>query len=184
MAVSAQRAENSFERYIAEVRAVWGDGKDPDLPFKVKALMEKMLASTTRGDPWMAELLREAKPSRELFRDPDYGFIQMGHVHQQAHGNTPHDHGPCWVVYGSYSGVTEIALYRRTDDGAEPGRAALEKKELHRLSPGVAYAYLPGDIHSTRAVEGPAVVFRFLSYDLEKIRRHRYNLEKGTVAPV
>jgi len=184
MAVSAQRAENSFERYIAEVLAVWGDGKDPDLPFKVKALMEKMLASTTREDPWMAELLREAKPSRELFRDPDYGFIQMGHVHQQAHGNTPHDHGPCWVVYGSYSGVTEITLYRRTDDGAEPGRAALEKKDLHRLSPGVAYAYLPGDIHSTRAVEGPAVVFRFLSYDLEKIERHRYNLEKGTVAPV
>jgi hypothetical protein len=184
MAVSMQRAENSFERYIVEVRAVWGDGKDPDLPFKVKSLMEKMLASTTRGDPWMAELLREAKPSRELFRDPDYGFIQMGHVHQQAHGNTPHDHGPCWVVYGSYSGVTEIALYQRTDGGAEPGRAALEKKELHRLSPGVAHAYLPGDIHSTRAVEGPAVVFRFLSYDLEKIQRHRYNLEKGTVAPV
>lgn len=184
MAVSAQRAENSFERYIAEVRAVWGDGKDPDLPFKVKALMEKMLASTTRGDPWMAELLREAKPSRELYRDPDYGFIQMGHVHQQAHGNTPHDHGPCWVVYGSYSGVTEITLYRRTDDCKEPGRAALEKKDLHRLSPGVAYAYLPGDIHATRAVEGPAVVFRFLSYDLEKIQRHRYNLEKGTVSRV
>jgi hypothetical protein len=184
MAVSAQRAENSFERYIAEVRVVWGDGKDPDLPFKVKALMEKMLASTTRGDPWMAELLREAKPSRELYRDPDYGFIQMGHVHQQAHGNTPHDHGPCWVIYGSYSGVTEITLYRRTDDGKDPARAALEKKALHRLSPGVAYAYLPGDIHATRAVEGPATVFRFLSYDLEKIQRHRYNPEKGTVAPV
>jgi hypothetical protein len=184
MAVSTQRAENSFERYIAEVRAVWGEGKDPDLPFKVKALMEKMLASTTRGDPWMAELLREAKPSRELYREPDYGIIQMGHVHQQAHGNTPHDHGPCWVVYGSYSGVTEITLYRRTDDCKEPGRAALEKKDLHRLSPGIAYAYLPGDIHATRAVEGPAVVFRFLSYDLEKIQRHRYNLEKGTVSRV
>lgn len=184
MAVSAQSAENSFERYITEVRAVWGDGKDRELPFKVKGLMEKMLASTTRGDPWMAELLREAKPSRELYRDPDYGFIQMGHVHQESHGNTPHDHGPCWVVYGSYTGVTEITLYRRTDDGRDPGRAALEKKDLHRLSPGVAYAYVPGDIHATRAVEGPATVFRFLSYDLEKIQRQRYNLEKGTVAPV
>jgi len=29
--------------------------------------------------------------------------------------------------------------------------------------------------------EGPAVVFRFLSYDLEKIERNRYNMEKGTV---
>jgi hypothetical protein len=184
MAVSAQRTENSFDRYIAEIRSVWGDGKDPQLPFKVRALMEKMLVSTNPDEPWMAEILREAKPSRELYRDSDYGFIQMGHVHQQGHGNTPHDHGPCWVIYGSYGGVTEIAVYRRTDDGKEPGRATLEQKDLNRLSPGVAYAYLPGDIHSTRAVEGPAVVFRFLSYDLEKIQRHRYNLEKGTVVSV
>jgi hypothetical protein len=184
MAVSAQPGESSFERYIAEIRSVWGGGKDPELPFKVKALMEKMLKATPRDEPWIADLIREAKPSRELYRDPDFGFIQMGHVHQQTHGNMPHDHGPCWVVYGSYSGLTEITLYRRTDDGNTPGRATLEKKDLHRLSPGVAHAYVPGDIHSTRAVEGPAVVFRFLSYDLEKIQRHRYNLEKGTVVPV
>jgi hypothetical protein len=184
MAVSAQRAGNSFERYIAEVRAVWGAGKDPDLPFKVKALMEKMLASTTRGDPWMAELLREAKPSRELYRDPDYGFIQMGHVHQQAHGNTPHDHGPCWVVYGAYSGLTEITKYQRTDDGAQAGKATLVQERLDRLSPGVVIPYLRGDIHSTHAAQGPGVVFRFLSYDLDKIDRSRYNLEKQTIIPV
>ncbi len=182
MAVSPAREGDSFERYIGEIRAIWGDGKDPALPFKVKALMEKMLASTGPDEPWMAEILRDGKPSKELYRDPEFGFIQMGHVHKQGHGNLPHDHGPCWVVYGAYSGVTEITLYRRTDDGKEAGRAALEKKELHRLSPGVVHPYLPGQIHSTNAVEGPAVVFRFLSYDLEKIERYRYNIEKGTVS--
>ena len=35
MAVQERKAENSFDRYIAEVRAVWGDGKDPQLPYKV-----------------------------------------------------------------------------------------------------------------------------------------------------
>ncbi len=184
MAISVRHEDNSFERYIAEVRAVWGDGKDPELPFKVRALMEKMLKSTAPEEPWMAEILRDGKPSRELYRDPQHGFIQMGHVHKQGHGNTPHDHGPCWVVYGAYSGLTEIALYERTDDRKEPGRATVRKKALHRLSPGVAYAYLPGDIHSTHAVEGPATVFRFLSYDLEKIERYRYNPEKGTVVRV
>jgi hypothetical protein len=44
--------------------------------------------------------------------------------------------------------------------------------------------YLPGEIHSTHAVDGPAVVFRFLSYDLDKIERYRYNLAKGTIAKV
>jgi hypothetical protein len=180
----AVKRENSLEKYIQELRSAWGDGKDPELPFRVKALMEKLFAETSPDDHWMAELLRDGKPSRELYRDPDHGFIQMGHVHKQGHTNTPHDHGPCWVVYGSYAGVTEITTYRHTDDSGEPGKAKLKVKEVQRLSPGVVYPYLPGDIHSTSAVEGPAVVFRFLSYDLEKIERHRYNLEKGTVMRV
>lgn len=184
MAVQERIATNTLERYIGEVRAVWGDGKDPQLPFKVKALMEKMFASTKPDDPWMAELIREGKPSCELYRDPEHGFIQMGHVHKQGHGNKPHDHGPCWVVYGAYGGVTEITMYKRTDDGSQPGVAQLEKNRLDRLTPGIVVPYLPGDIHSTHAVEGPAVVFRFLSYDLDKIDRSRYDLKKGTITPI
>lgn len=184
MAISPATEGNSLERYIAEIRSIWGDGKDPQLPFKVKSLMERLLATTSPDEPWMAQLIREGQPAKELYRDPEHGFIQMGHVHKQGHGNLPHDHGPCWVVYGAYTGVTEITLYRRTDNGAEPGRATLEKKELNRLTPGVVYPYLPGDVHRTHAVQGPAVVFRFLSYDLEKVVRHRYNPENGTVTRV
>lgn len=184
MAVSALKEGNSLERYIGEIRSLWGDGKDPQLPFRVKSLMEKLLASTSPDEPWMAELIRDGKAAKELYRDPDYGFIQMGHVHKQGHANSPHDHGPCWVVYGAYTGVTEITLYRRTDDRKEAGHASLKKRELHRLSPGVVYPYLPGDIHSTHAVEGPAVVFRFLSYDLDRVERYRYNPQKETVVRV
>lgn len=184
MAVQEQRAETSFARYIAEVRAVWGDGKDPALPFRVAALMEKMFSATSAEDSWMAELIRDGKPSRELYRDPEFGFIQMGHVHKQGHGNKPHDHGPCWVVYGSFQGVTEIAKYRRTDDGSKPGFATLEKERLDRLTPGVVVPYLPGDIHATHAVQGPAVVFRFLSYDLDAVERYRYNPEQQTAVKV
>lgn len=184
MAISAPKIGNSLDHYIEEIRSLWGDGKDPELPFRVKALMEKLLTSTPSEEPWMAGLIKEGKPAKELYRDPRLGFIQMGHVHQKGHANLPHDHGPCWVVYGAYTGVTDITLYRRTDDGKEPGRASLEKKELHRLSPGVVRAFLPGDIHSVHALEGPAVVFRFLSTDLEKVERYRYNLEKGTMTRV
>jgi hypothetical protein len=184
MAVQERKAETTLDRYIAEVRAIWGDGKDPRLPFRVKALMEKLFHSTSPDDPWMAELIREGKPSRELYRDPDFGFIQMGHIHKQGHGNKPHDHGPCWVVYGSYRGVTEITKYKRVDDRSREGVAKLEKERLDRLTPGVCVPYLPGDIHSTNAVQGPGVVFRFLSDDLDQIERYRYNLEKDTMAKV
>jgi hypothetical protein len=181
MAVQEQKAESSLDRYIAEVRSVWGDGKDPQLPFKVTALMEKLFADTSPDDPWMAELMRDGKPSRELYRDAELGFIQMGHIHKQGHGNKPHDHGPCWVVYGSFKGITEITKYNRTDDGSKEGHAVIEKDRLDRLTPGVVVPYLRGDIHSTNAVEGPGVVFRFLSYDLDKIERYRYNMEKQTM---
>jgi len=77
--------------------------------------------------------------------------------------------------------ITEITKYRRIDDGSQPGVATLEKERLDRLSPGVVKPYLRGDIHSTNTVQGPGVVFRFLSYDLEKIERNRYNTEQGTV---
>lgn len=143
--------------------------------------MEKFLASISPQEPWIAELIREGLPAKELYRDKDYGFIQMGHVHEKGHSNSPHDHGPCCVLYGVYHGVTEITSYRRTDDGRVPGRATLEKKELHRLTRGVVIPYVSGEIHSTFAAEH-SVVLRFLSCDLNRVQRYRYDLEKGTMS--
>lgn len=182
MANSTLEEGSSLKSYITEVRSVWGDGKDPQLPHKVKGLLEKLLISTSPLEPWIARLIKEGLPSTELYRDEDHGFIQMGHVHGKGHRNSPHDHGPCWALYGVYHGVTEITTYRRTDNGKISGQPALEKKQLHRLSPGVVIPYLPGEIHSTFAAE-PSVVFRFLSYDLNKVKRYRYDLERNTVSP-
>ncbi|MCY4486920.1 MAG: hypothetical protein OXF11_07360 [Deltaproteobacteria bacterium] len=182
MALDPATTSSTFDRYIEELRALWKDSNDANLPFKVQAAMERMLASTSPDDPWIAEIIRDAQPSRELYRDPEYGFVQMGHVHPQGHGNLPHDHGPCWVVYGAYQGLTEISLYERVDDGKNAEKADMHTKEVHKLGPGVVYPYLTGQIHSTHAAETPAVVFRFLSADLTKILRRRYNLESGEVS--
>ncbi|HWP56969.1 MAG TPA: hypothetical protein VNL14_03660 [Candidatus Acidoferrales bacterium] len=183
MEPAAQNQSNSLARYVASVRAAWGDGKDPELPFRIKPLLENLLRQTSADERWLARLIAEGKQAEELYRDPDYGFIQMGHNQPAGHRNAPHDHGPCWVLYGVYRGKIEITTYRRADGGAGAGQAAIEKKDLHALTPGVVYAYLPGDIHSTFAPE-PAVVFRFLSYDLNKVDRYRYDIEKGTVSLV
>src|SRR5947209_17628208 len=102
MAVQEQRASNTLEQYIAEVRSIWGDGKDPQLPFKVAALMAKLFAPSSRDDPWMVELIHDGKSSRERYRAPDSGFIHMGHIHKEGHGNKPHAHRQCWVASASY----------------------------------------------------------------------------------
>lgn len=187
MAPDLIREESSLDRFIAEVRSLWGDGKDPELPFRVKGQLEKLLTSTSPQEGWIAKLIEDGLPERELYRNKDHGFIFKGHVHEKGYRISPHDHGPCWVLYGVYHGVTVITTYRRTDDGKVPGQARLEMKEFHRLTPGVVIPYLPDEIHSTLAVEH-SVVFRFLSCDLNcdlnRVKRSLYDLEKGTVQHV
>lgn len=183
MDTAASQENISLNRHIAEVRLTWGDGNDPQLPFKVKALLERLLTSTSPQEPWIAKLIRDGLPATELHRDQERGFILMGHVHEKGHGNSPHDHGPCWTLYGVYHGSVEITAYQRMDDGKVPGQARLEKKEIHRLTPGRALPYLAGEIHSTLATED-SVVFRFLSYDLNRVKRYRYDLAGQTMSLV
>lgn len=173
MAADAIVEEDFLGRYLAEVRSLWGDGKEPQLPFRIKSLLEKFLNSVNAQQPWISLLIERGLPAAELYRDKSDGFILMGHVYDKSRSNSPHDHGPCWVLYGVYHGVIEVTTYQRTDDGGAPGRAMLEKKDLRRLTPGIVAAYLPGEIHSTFAPE-PSVVFRFLSGDLSRVKQRRY----------
>ena len=156
---------NTLDRTIREIRSVWGDGEDPRLPLQVRDLMADFLTSVDRDEPWLAALLAEGPRARELHRDADYGFILKGHVHPEGHRRAPHDHGPCWVVYGTYDGQVEITTYRRDDPGVAPEDAQLAVEGVYDMIPGVCVPFLKGDIHSVHARER-SVVFRFLSGDI------------------
>ena len=173
-----------FNQFVASMREAWAAGQGDDLPARARPLLERLLQAAPRDEAWVAGLLRDQTPGRELYRDPQYGFIQMGHYHgpervalDAQHGLTPHDHGPCWVLYGVYSGEIEITKFRRVVDGSDPNQARLEVVEVVRVTPGKVQPYGPGEIHATRAVapEG-SIVMRFLSGDLEQVERYRYDL--------
>jgi predicted metal-dependent enzyme (double-stranded beta helix superfamily) len=174
-----------FGQYVEQMRAAWDAAGDDARPAQGQALLETLLRETPADEPWVAGLLGEEPPARELYRDPTHGFIQMGHFHRPGHGNAPHDHGPCWVLYGVYRGEIEITTYRRLDDGSVPGQAQLEVKDVVRVKPGMVRPYLPGEIHSTRAIDPDgSLVMRFLSADLDPVERYRYKLETGQVVRV
>jgi uncharacterized protein (DUF2249 family) len=123
---------DSLRKYIEEIRSIWGDGKDPELPFRVKILLERLLVSIDPQEPWISRLINRGLPSRVLYRDREHGFNQVAHVQAKGHHNSPHDHGSCWLVYGVYHGVSEIASYRRTDNGKLESVATLAKNGLSR----------------------------------------------------
>jgi predicted metal-dependent enzyme (double-stranded beta helix superfamily) len=64
----------------------------------------------------------------------------------------PHNH-TTWAVIAAIKGEELNRVYRRTDQGEDPGYAKLELDKEVIVRPGVTIAFLPDDIHSIH-VEG------------------------------
>lgn len=94
----------------------------------------------------------------------------------------PHNHGT-WAVIVALSGEELNRLYRRTDDGSEPGVAKLELDREFVVKPGSPIAFLPDDIHSIH-VGGTETVrhFHFYGKALETLnQRLGFDLETSRV---
>lgn len=165
-----------FDQYLTSVQATWDRFEGhPQAAERIRRAMEKLFAATPPDRDWARALLEERPRAKELYRDPERGFIQMGHFHTAGHATPPHDHGPGWVVYGVYQGELEISTYQPVQD--DPDRLTL--KAADRLGPGQARVYLPGTIHATRTRSSDgAVVFRFLSLDLNAVTRSHYRWDQ------
>jgi len=127
-----------------------------------------------------------------LHQDTEYGHPQPGftflvHVtparRQSGAGSTgaPHDHGPCFVVYGMYVGSTIQRKYRWTGADAQNHTPKMEEYvRFPQLEKETAF-FLPGEIHSPMSTtEGPrSILVRVTSQDLAQVWRHRYSLSEG-----
>jgi hypothetical protein len=163
--------KNTLEDAMAAVSAMWG----PLTTELVEAsrLHIEALANASPDEPWLAELLRDEPASRELYRDPLHGFVLLAHVEKTGLYRPPHDHGRSWVIYAVQTGVSEMGTYVHVDDDC--GQARLVKRNSTLVMPGQAQVYLPGDIHDTMCIAGPALLFRFTERDLknEDLIEHR-----------
>ncbi len=156
--------EDSLSVFINGVRANWSVGSTDLIEHCRTTLAGLTLAST--AEPWLAELLSELPASRELHRGPTEGFMLLAHAEKEGLYRPPHDHGRSWVVYAVQSGELEVGTYRKVLD--QDGKPTLIQSNISVLRPGLAAAYLPGDIHDTRCLSGSALLFRFTAMDLRR----------------
>ena len=156
--------QNALDQFIAQVRASWGP-LTTELVAQCRSCLEGLLQAAP-SEPWLAALLRDRPASQELYRDPDHGFVLMAHTEPHGLYRRPHDHGRSWVLYGVQGGDVEMGSYARTLD--PQGRVRLVKRDATLVRPGAALTYLPGDIHDTLCVKGPALLFRFTERDLAR----------------
>lgn len=150
--------------FIEQTRAAFGP-LTSEMVAAVRTQLER-LAQARSSERWLQALHEEAPTSKELYRDPTHGFLLLAHSEQPGLYRPPHDHGRGWVIYALQRGEMEIATYARVEDG--DGRVRLIQRDSSPLRAGEARVYLPGDIHDTRCVSGPSLLFRFTERDLKK----------------
>lgn len=81
----------------------------------------------------------------------------------------PHNH-TTWAVIVALSGAELNRVYRRTDDGGQPGHARIEQVREVVVAPGQAIAFLPEDIHSIHVDDGaPTLHFHLYGRPLETL---------------
>jgi hypothetical protein len=157
--------DDALTTFIAQTRSVFGPLTSERVA-AVRAGLEQ-LARAPASEPWLAALHRAAPASQELHRDPTHGFVLLAHTEPAGLYRAPHDHGRSWVIYALQRGAMEIGTYARTED--PDGRVRLVQRDASILRAGEARIYLPGDIHDTRGLGEPSLLFRFTARDLKSV---------------
>lgn len=175
---------NTLENVIGEVRSLWGP-LSSEMVAGCQRQLDRLVNAPV-SEQWLETLHLEAAAQHELYRDPQQGFVLLAHTEAEGLYRPPHDHGRGWVIYAVQQGAIEMGTYARIED--EDGKVKLVKRGSTVISAGQTQLYLPGDIHDTRCVAGPALLFRFTERDLKQEDREarrltRYVAQAGDWVP-
>jgi len=167
-------ARNTFDTSIEGIRSVWRP-LSTEVIAGCRRNLEALLEAPATED-WLAALHKEGPATKELYRDPKDGFVLLAHTEYAGLYRPPHDHGRGWVIYAIQQGEIEMGTYGRVKD--DDGRIHLVKRNSTLVRPGQVQVYLPGDIHDTRCISGPALLFRFTERDLKKEDKEEHRVTR------
>ena len=156
-------------KLLADVHAVTaGEGITPSTLHAIKLKLVALARKAElfpRADFEMP--LAQGRTHPLLVEDGDgHGlYLTIGLPGKEA---APHDHG-IWCVNAAVSGRERHKLFRRTDNGAVPGRATVLQVGEVLVAPGTGMAMADHDIHSTVVeVDEPAIGLALYGYALAR----------------
>lgn len=167
-------SKNSLEKFTEGVHSIWGP-LSSELATGCRQRLEELVKAPAT-EAWLAALHREAPAYSEMYRDSKHGFLLLAHTEPEGLYRAPHDHGRGWVIYALQQGEIEMGTYARIE--APDGRVKLVKRNSTLVRAGQVQVYLPGDIHDTRCISGPALLFRFTERDLKKEDKEEHRVTR------
>jgi predicted metal-dependent enzyme (double-stranded beta helix superfamily) len=127
-----------------------------------------------KDEDFVATYLRDDTPERKvLYEDPELGFCILAHVYEGAKESQPHDHGPSWAIYGQARGETQMSDWALLEAATPEKPGKVKHVRTYKLTPGMAYLYNEGDLHSPRR-DGPTRLIRIEGQNMDRIRRLAY----------
>ena len=162
--------KHDLEQFSAACRAILKQDPGVEGRKRVCALVQDVL----KDDEFIKTYLTDDVPERQvLYEDPELGFCILGHVYHGAKDSNPHDHGPSWAIYGQARGETVMTDYAPVARASEGQAGKARRVKDYTLTPGMAYLYNEGDLHSPRR-DGPTRLVRIEGRNMEKVRRYPY----------
>jgi len=160
----------TLQQFSADCHRVLAANPGPEGRKQVCALVQK---ACTDGE-FVKQHLPDNGPERKiLYEDPELGFCILGHVYHGAKQSAPHDHGPTWAIYGQADGETMMTDWSLVSPAGEGKIGTVSHVRDYKLTPGTAYVYNEGDLHSPRR-DGSTKLIRIEGKNVEKIRRYPY----------
>ena len=148
----ADKRSRACMKLLADAHAI--TAREGPTPSALPALKLKLAALAGKAELFpLADFEMPVAQGRThplLIEDNDgYGLYLT--INMPGKEAAPHDHG-VWCVNASISGRERHVFFRRTDDGAKPGRAAVVKVGEVIVQPGNGMAMADHDIHSTEVL--------------------------------
>jgi len=160
----------TLEQFSQDAHRILAADPGPEGRKKVGELVSRACADRD----FVAKHLPDDGPDRKiLYEDPQLGFCILGHVFHGAKESQPHDHGPTWAIYGQAEGETIMTDWALVAPASEEEPGKVRRVRDYKLSPGAAYVYNEGDLHSPRR-EGPTRLIRIEGKNMEKVKRYPY----------
>lgn len=175
--------------FVADARRIMevdGGVADRDAAVRrLEPLLRRALSGPGWTDPGYATVVDGGRPGYRYYQNDDGSLNIYGVLFRPDYPTPVHDH-VTWGIIGVYSGEQRTTRYRRLDDGATPGRCAVELQADEVLTHGATYPLLPPhDIHRIEIVgaeEGLSI--HVLGADLKRQRRRIFDVSAGTCEEV
>jgi predicted metal-dependent enzyme (double-stranded beta helix superfamily) len=162
----------TIEQFAAECRTILNAEPGPSGRRQICLRLEQLL----RDPAFVASALNDTTPERKvLYEDPALGFCLLAHSYRSAKESPPHDHVLSWAIYGQAKGETEMTDYALVEPAAQgkPGKA--RPVRTYKLTPGTAYVYNEGDLHSPLR-RGPTQLIRIEGLNMDRIKRLKFEV--------